>query len=180
MIFSYFEFDPNCDAFTNWNGTDCVPDYDSYCEQFTDFYRQQINPENDDSIQVEVLFNGSVCVVQIQREEDVEIVEYIDSNITGEALENIQEIIKEREVIILQAGPEDLQLGERKKQVGQNLITFYVTVGIFVFLVNEYKNEQRKYNLKGSKIKFYDTEATNESRWNQNETEGNLLNTFNT
>jgi len=40
-------------------------------------------------------------VVQIQREEDVEIVEYIDSNITGEALENIQEIIKEREVIIL-------------------------------------------------------------------------------
>jgi len=32
MIFSYFEFDPNCDAFTNWNGTDCVPDYDSYCE----------------------------------------------------------------------------------------------------------------------------------------------------
>ena len=32
--FSYYEYDPNCVEFTVWNGTDCINDYDKYCESF--------------------------------------------------------------------------------------------------------------------------------------------------
>ena len=84
IIFSYFKFDPNCATFTNWNGTYCVPDYDAYCESYTTYYSQRINPDNDPEIQIKVVYNGSLCVVQIEREEDVQVVEYIESNITVE------------------------------------------------------------------------------------------------
>jgi hypothetical protein len=34
IVFSYYEYDPNCIEFTVWNGTDCIPDYDTYCASF--------------------------------------------------------------------------------------------------------------------------------------------------
>ena len=31
IILSYYEYDPNCADFTNWNGEECEPDFDAYC-----------------------------------------------------------------------------------------------------------------------------------------------------
>ena len=90
--FSYYEYDPNCVEFTVWNGTDCINDYDKYCQSFQSDVEALYNPEADPEVFVAVSYNGTDCVVSVNSTEYVEQIEYIKSNITNEII--VQEIIQ--------------------------------------------------------------------------------------
>jgi hypothetical protein len=58
ITFNYYVYDPNCDTNTVWNGTECLPDYVTYCASLTPKYQQQLNNN-----QLQVSYNGSACVI---------------------------------------------------------------------------------------------------------------------
>jgi archaellum component FlaF (FlaF/FlaG flagellin family) len=53
-----YEYDPNCDINKLWNGTDCAPDYITYCKSLTTAYQKSLNNTN-----ITVNYNGSACVI---------------------------------------------------------------------------------------------------------------------
>lgn len=56
--FRYYQYNPNCAEFTEWNGSVCQPNYTAYCSNLTEQYR--INLKNPDLL---VYYNGSSCVI---------------------------------------------------------------------------------------------------------------------
>jgi hypothetical protein len=67
ITFKYYVYDPKCADFTYWNGTDCEPDFLSYCESLTPDY---ILATGDPT--TTVIYNGTACVVanQTKMQED--------------------------------------------------------------------------------------------------------------
>ena len=58
ITFRYYTYDPKCTKYTNWNGTDCDPDYDKYCDSLTDSYMKLTGDRN-----IKVYYNGTACMV---------------------------------------------------------------------------------------------------------------------
>lgn len=58
LTFRYYTYDPKCAQHTHWNGTDCQPDYEGYCQSLTPQYIEQTGDKN-----IFVYHNGTSCVV---------------------------------------------------------------------------------------------------------------------
>lgn len=58
ILFKYYKYDPGCPTFTNWDGKECKPDYDSYCKSLNSYYQEVYN-----NPKVTVSYNGNACVV---------------------------------------------------------------------------------------------------------------------
>ena len=58
LTFRYYQYEPNCIKFTNWNGTDCAPDFESYCKSLTSTFINEIETPD-----LRVYYNGTNCVV---------------------------------------------------------------------------------------------------------------------
>ena len=89
ISFSYYEYDPNCAQYTYWNGTDCDPDYNEFCQQYLEGAIQEHNPNSNPNITVTISYDGSKCLVDIQEQAARQFIEYIGTN------ETIEEIITE-------------------------------------------------------------------------------------
>ena len=50
IMFSYYEYDPNCVKFTVWNGTDCAPDYNAYCMAQEPEVQALYNPDKNPDV----------------------------------------------------------------------------------------------------------------------------------
>ena len=126
---SYYEYDPNCVQFTYWNGTDCIPDYDLYCQTFLDDAVALHNPEGDPTKNVTVKYNGKSCVIEVSSTETIENIEYVASDKVNEiVVEEVITKIKESDpnivyveevvekIVEVEIDPKDLQRGESKEQ----------------------------------------------------------------
>lgn len=88
---NYYLYDPRCAINKAWNGTDCIVDYDYYCESLTTEYREQLNePE------LEVFYNGEYCVYETEETVTIETIEYVytsSTEINGTSTEEINAIV---------------------------------------------------------------------------------------
>ena len=58
VTFRYYEYDPKCHYYQDWNGTDCKNNYTRYCGEMTEEWREKL--DNPDAV---VVYNGSACVI---------------------------------------------------------------------------------------------------------------------
>ena len=58
ITFRYYEYDPKCHYYQDWNGTDCKNNYTRYCSDLTEEWRQKLN--NSEAV---VVYNGTACVI---------------------------------------------------------------------------------------------------------------------
>ena len=137
MIISSYEYDPMCNEFQDWNGTDCIANYTRYCESLTEQYREKIG--NDD---LTVSYNGSACVVQYTTIQNVEKIEYVVVDL-GE-----NQTITETK--LLDPFVEYLKL-PRKSQVFINCLTLFVCLALVGYCVldriQKKKNNKKKKEL---------------------------------
>ena len=58
ITFRYYTWSPNCEEFTQWNGTECVPDFEAFCVSLTD---TMIN--KTETPWLRVYWNGTKCAI---------------------------------------------------------------------------------------------------------------------
>ena len=87
---------------------------------------------------VTVVYNGTDCVVKIERLETVEVIEYIEANFTNEIFVEqtvtIGDNSTSNETIYVQEKLKDLKSGERMTQYSLTALSASVFVGITIYV----------------------------------------------
>ena len=106
ILFRYYEYDPGCPTFTNWDGKECKADYDSYCKSLNTYYQQLYGNPN-----ITVSYNGAACVVN--KPQFVENKVYVNVTINATTPNISTDIIQK--TIVIEKGRPDFKSENRRE-----------------------------------------------------------------
>lgn len=170
LTFRYYEYDPKCHYYQDWNGTDCWNNYTRYCEELTPQWAEELgNPD------LRVLYNGSACVIaQTFTETVTNIYENVTTKIRvvpseeylarkakakayADALANTPDARADEDLIRYDKGL-TLNNDKRKPQNAQTLMASCILLGSFVYSIAEAVAHRRKMKLEEMQLKEMELE----------------------